>query len=177
MGNMLKIMCVTMAYVTGRGGYRRRPGASGWVAVPSRDRPDQRRYRRRRCNCKQLRGSHPREPDPARNRAARKCAARVRWDWDSNPGSREATCFQGRRNGPLCHPTTDRGVEAARLMGVGVDRVPGRRRSRSRRRCAPIRRLLNAVPSTVSTGDPRTDRSIELLAICQEHPARYRGWN
>ena len=32
--------------------------------------------------------------------------AEKRWDWDSNPGSREATCFQGRRNGPLCHPTT-----------------------------------------------------------------------
>ena len=41
-----------------------------------------------------------------------------RWDWDSNPGSREATCFQGRRNRPLCHPTTPYGSVSRQLRTV-----------------------------------------------------------
>ncbi len=33
-------------------------------------------------------------------------SSQKRWGWDLNPGIREDTCFQGRRNGPLCHPTS-----------------------------------------------------------------------
>jgi hypothetical protein len=30
----------------------------------------------------------------------------IRWEWDSNPRGLPATCFPGRHNRPLCHPTT-----------------------------------------------------------------------
>ena len=85
---------------------------------------------RYRCDSGSYRDESSPDPERSDNRqwlhqfTRREAAPRsIRWDWDLNPGSREATGFQDRRNRPLCHPTTHRDVETPGLMGIGVGRA------------------------------------------------------
>ena len=97
--------------------------------VTRRERPWTRRARERYTRGSgQIEGDGgPRNESRGRNQkwfrrsGERRSVAFGRWDWDSNPGSREATGFQDRRNGPLCHPTTTTMIGVPRLRGVGIE--------------------------------------------------------